>query len=119
MLRAHIYADRAAAERAIAAINAARHPDGTEVVTLPDGTRERRPAKTWAHPVELDDGWWAVAYEERRLAAIEGREVTVRGERLRVPTAQGVSEIEIATDDAGDPVTREDGTLVLRERRLS
>lgn len=107
MLRAHVYAARAAAERAIAAIDAARHPDGTEELTLPDGTRERRPAKTWAHPVELDDGRWAVAYEERRLAAIAGREVTVQGERLRVPTAQGVSEIEIVTDENGDPVMRE------------
>ena len=145
MLKAHVYASEALARRAIAAIDAARHPDGTEEVTvlpgaralrdpavrarcveitLPDGTkrlgyRETRAAKTWAEPIELEDGRCAVPWREDRLAAIEGREVTVRGERLRVPRVQDMSEIEIATDDAGDPVTREDGTLVLRERRLS
>ena len=145
-MKAHIYATEAEARRAIAAIDAARHPDGTESVTicpsartlardpelrarcveitLPDGTkrlgyRETRAAKTWAHPIELEDGRFAVPYDPRRLAGLSDREVTVRGERVRVPRAQDVSEIEVATDEKGDPVTREDGTLVLRERRLS
>ena len=144
MIKAAIYADRAAAEKTIAAIDAARHPDGTELVTvlpglrslrdpavrarcaeitLPDGTtrlgyRERRPAKRWADPIDLDDGRCAVPWREDRLEAIEGREVTVRGERLRVPRAQDVSEIEIATDSDGEPIVR-DGRPVLRERVAS
>lgn len=109
MLKAHVYASRAFAERAIAAIDAARHPDGTEELTLPDGTRERRPAKTWAHPIELEDGRFAVPVSLRQLAAIEGREVTVRGERLHVPSAQDVVEIEAEEQP--------DGRVVLRERQ--
>jgi hypothetical protein len=143
VIRAAIYADRAAAEKAVAAIDAARHPDGTEeVIVVPSarahhadptlrercewidtpaagrvfGYRERRGAKTWAEPIDLDDGRCAVPWREDRLAALEGREVTVRGERVRVPRAQDVSEIEIATDDDGEPIVR-DGRAVLREKR--
>ena len=142
MLKAHIYASEALARRAIAAIDAVRHPDGTEQITvlpgvrdlrdpevrarcveitLPDGTvrlgyRERRPAKTWAEPIELEDGRCAVPWREDRLASIEGREVTVDGQRVRVPLAQDVSEIEIAADERGEPIVREDGSVVLRER---
>ena len=131
MLRAHIYAARAAAERAIAASDAARHPDGTEVVTvlpglrslrdpdvrarcveitLPDGTkrlgyRERRPAKTWSHPIELEDGRCAVPWKER-LSAIEGREVTVDGRRVRIPREDEATQIE--------PVELEKGKVVWR-----
>lgn len=115
MLKARIYATREDAERAISAIDAGRHPDGVEEVTLPDGTTERRPAKTWALPIELEDGRCAVPWKEC-LSALAGREVTVRGERLRVPRAQDVSEIEIATDD-GEPIVR-DGRPVLREKGL-
>ena len=142
MLRAHIYAARAAAERAIDAIDAAHHPDGTEQVTvlpgarslrdpavrarcveitLPDGTqrlgyRERRPAKTWAEPIELEDGRHAVPYREDRLAVLADREVTVGGQRLRVPRPDEAIDLEVATDENGDPITREDGSVVLRER---
>ena len=122
-MKAIVCATRDDADRVVAAIDAARCPDGTEeavrYVRGREVARERRPAKRWAEPVELEDGRVAVPWKDERLDAIAGREVTVRGERLRVPRVQDMSEIEIATDDAGDPVTREDGTLVLRERRLS
>lgn len=119
-MRAHTYATEAEARRAIAAIDAARCPDGTEervrYVRGREVSRERVPAKPWAEPIELDDGRFAVPVSPRKLTTIEGREVTVRGERVRVPRAQDVSEIEVATDDNGDPVTR-DGRPVLREKR--
>lgn len=108
MLRAHVYASRAAAERAIAAIDAARHPDGTEVVTLPDGTRERRPAKTWALPVELEDGRFAVPYEAQRLGPLADREVTVGGRRTRVPRAE--EAVDLDTEELPD------GRVVAREK---
>ena len=108
MLRAHIYAVRAVAERAIAAIDAARHPDGTEELTLPDGTRERRPAKTWALPIALEDGRFAVPYEAQRLGPLADREMTVGGQRVRVRRA----------DEAVDIETEEipDGRFVVREK---
>lgn len=109
MLRAHVYATRAGAERAVAVIDTARSPDGTEEVTLPDGTRERRPAKTWALPIELDDGRCAVPWKGERLTALSGREVTVRGERVRVPRADDVVELE--TEE------QPDGRVVVREKR--
>ena len=119
-MRATIYATRAEAEKAITAIDAARAPDGTEervrYVRGREVSRERVPAKPWAEPIELDDGRFAVPVSPRKLAAIEGREVMVRGERLRVPRAQDVSEIEIAADERGEPIVREDGSVVLRER---
>lgn len=110
MLRAHVYATRADAEHAIAAIDAARNPDGTEELTLPDGTRERRPAKTWAIPIELEDGRFAVAYKSARLAALADREVTVRGERVRVPRERDVVDLE--TEE------QPDGRVIVRERRV-
>ena len=122
-MRATIYNTREEAEKAISAIDAGRAPDGTEervrYVRGREVSRERVPTKPWSEPVELDDRRFAVPVSPRKLAAIEGREVTVRGEQLRVPRVQDVSDIEIATDEKGDPVTREDGTLMLRERRLS
>lgn len=105
MLRARIYATREDAERAISAIDAARHPDGMEEVRLPDGTTERRPAKTWALPIELEDGRFAVPWKER-LSAIEGREVTVRGERVRVPRAQDVVDLKTEEQPDGRVVVR-------------
>lgn len=145
MIKAAIYADRSSAQKAISAIDAARHPDGTEdVIVVPSardhradptlrercewidtpavgrvfGYRERRPAKRWADPIDLDDGRYAVPWREDRLASIAGREVTVRGELLRVPSAQDVREVEIATDAEGEPIMR-DGRPVLRERIAS
>lgn len=121
-MRAAIYNTREEAEKAIVATDAARAPDGTEervrYVRGREVSRERVPAKPWAEPVELDDGRWAVPVSPRKLAPIEGREVTVRGERVRVPRAQDVSEIEIATDDDGEPIVR-DGQPVLREKVAS
>jgi len=107
MLKASIYATREDAERAISAIDAGRHPDGVEEVTLPDGTTERRPAKTWALPIELEDGRCAVPWKEC-LSALAGREVTVQGRRVAVPRAEHVVELE-----------REevDGRTVVRDRR--
>lgn len=93
MLKVYVYASRAVAERAIAAIDAARHPDGIEELTLPDGTRERRPAKTWAHPIELGDGRFAVTAED--------------------PDAQDVSTIEMVLDANGEPVIY-DGRVAYR-----
>lgn len=143
MIKAVIYSTRQIAERAIEAIDVARHPDGTEeLIVVPSardhradptlrercewidtraagrvfGYQEIRAAKTWAEPIDLEDGRCAVEWREDRLASLAGREVTVRGERVRVPRAQDVSEIEIATDEKGDPIVR-DGRPVLRERR--
>lgn len=118
-MRATIYTTREEAEKAISAIDAARAPDGTEervrYVRGREVSRERVPAKPWAEPVELDDGRWAVPVSPRKLAAIEGVEVTVRGEQLRVPRVQDVSEIEIVTYEKGEPLVR-DGRPVLREK---
>lgn len=120
MKRAFIYPTRAEAERAIDALTEAHAPGGVETVRVVSGGRvvaeEVRPAKPWAEPIELDDGRWAVPVSPRKLAAIEDREVTVGGERVRVPRAQDVSEIEVATDAEGDPIVR-DGRPVLREKR--
>jgi hypothetical protein len=110
LMKSHIYAARKAAERAIAAIDAARNPDGTEEVTLPDGTREIRPAKTWAFPLELEDGRWAVTWEDRRLGPIAEREVTVgNGQRVRVPRAEDVEELEIEEQPDGRVIVRAKG----------
>lgn len=120
MNRALIFATRAAAERAIDALTEAHAPGGVETVRVISRGRvvseEQRPAKPWAEPIELDDGRFGVPISPRKLATIAGREVTVRGERVRVPRAQDVSEIEIATGDDGEPIVR-DGRPVLRERR--
>ena len=131
MLKAHIYATDTEARRAIRAIDEARHPDGTEwitvlpgaralrdpelrarcvEITLPDGTkrlgyRERRPAKTWSHPIELEDGRCAMPWKER-LSAIEGREVTVDGRRVRIPREDEATQLE--------PVELENGKVVWR-----
>ena len=96
-------------------------PPTAQFATLPDGTqrlgyRERRPAKTWAEPIELEDGRHAVPYREDRLAVLADREVTVGGQRLRVPRPDEAIDLEVATDENGDPITREDGSVVLRER---
>lgn len=88
----YIYLTRDEAELAIAAIDAARHPDGTEEVTLPDGTRERRTAKTWTFPVELEDGRWAVA-------AVD-------------PDTPDVRTIELMVDENGEPVIINDRALI-------
>lgn len=109
MLKAYVLRTRVLADRVVAAIDNARNPDGTEEVRLPNGSRERRPATTWAIPTELDDGQFFVPYEERRLGSIAGREVTVRGERIRVPTLADVVDVEI--------VEQPDGSIVKRERR--
>lgn len=120
MNRALVYPTRAAAERAIDALTEAHAPGGVETVRVVSRgvvvSEEQRPAKRWAEPVELDDGRFAVTVSPRKIAMIAGREVTVRGERVRVPRAQDVSEIEIATDD-GEPIVR-DGRPVLREKGL-
>lgn len=119
-MRAFIYPTRAGAERAIDALTEAHAPGGVETVRVVSRGRvfseEQRPAKPWAEPVELEDGRFAVTVSPRKLAAIAGREVTVGGERVRVPHGQDVSEIEIATDEKGDPLVR-DGRSVLREKR--
>lgn len=93
-MRVHIYATRELAQNAIAAIDAARNPDGTEEVTLPDGTRERRAAKAWAFPIELEDGRWAVT-------AVD-------------PDAPDVRTIEPVLDESEEPVIV-DGRVVMRE----
>lgn len=116
MKRALIFATRAAAERAIDALTEAHAPGGVETIRVISGgvvvSEEVRPAKRWAEPIELEDGRFAVPVSPRKLSAIEGREVTVRGELLLVPRARDVSEIEIVTDDEGEPIVRDK----LRER---
>lgn len=133
MLKAHLYATEALARRAIAAIDTARHPDGTEQVTicpsaralardpelrarcveitLPDGTtrlgyRERRPAKTWAEPLEMQNGDWGVPYEARRLAAFADVEVVVDGVTVRIPRENGSTTLK--------PVELPNGSTVWR-----
>lgn len=93
-MRVRIYATRDLAQAAIDAIDAARNPLGTEEATLPSGAIETRPAKTWAHPLELQDGRFAVTAED--------------------PDAQGVSTIEMVLDADGEPIIR-DGRVVMRE----
>ena len=63
MLIGWVNATEARARDLIAAIDAELGP--TEVVRIPDGTLETRPRKTWARPIALVDGTWAVAFEER------------------------------------------------------
>lgn len=99
---AWIYATEAEARRAIAAIDGAL--GSTEVVRLPDGRAETRPRKTWAHPVPLRDGTWAVPYKPR-LASVTDRTVRVDGTNERVKRAD--ETIAIASDDRED--TREEG----------
>lgn len=119
MTRAIIYPTRAEADRAIDALTEAYAPGGIETVRVVSRGRvvseEVRPAKPWSELIELGDGRWAVPVSPRKFAAIEGREVTVRAERVRVLRAQDVSEIEIATDDDGEPIVR-NGRPVLREK---
>lgn len=93
-MRVRIYATQGLAQAAIDAIDAARNPSGTEEVTLPSGAIETRPAKTWAHPIELEDARFAVTAED--------------------PDAQGVSTIEMVLGANGEPVIR-DGRVVMRE----
>lgn len=90
----HIYATRELAQGAIDTIDAARNPDGTEDVTLSNGSIETRPAKTWAHPIELEDGRFAVTAED--------------------PNAEGVSKIVMVLDAEGEPVILND-RVVMRE----
>lgn len=58
-----IYSSAEEAAAAIALVDAARHPDGTEPVRVA-GEVVTRPAKTWAVPVELLDGRYAVTWHE-------------------------------------------------------
>jgi len=74
VLIAHVYGTELDARRAIRTIDAARGP--TEVLTL-DGRSWEAPTKTWAHPVELRNGTWAVPWKGDRLRAIEGVAVRV------------------------------------------
>lgn len=105
MLTAHVYPTHLDAERAIAAIDAARNPDGTEEVTLPDGTRTRRLAKVWSRPIELEDGRFAVTWSAR-LAEFSGQEVEVDGELFTIP--DGADAVELET------VEIEEGVFVVR-----
>lgn len=95
-MRAAIYATAAEAQDAIDAIDKARGP--TETVRLPDGTLETRPTKTWARPVQLRDGRFAVPLEERvealggRTERVEDRDVTIPRLRDAVVVRDGDRE---------------------------
>lgn len=75
-------ATAAAALRLVAAIDA--ELGATEVVRLPSGELETHPRKTWAIPIELSDGSFAVPWKAR-LASIEGRSRDVGGAATRIP----------------------------------
>lgn len=113
MTRGFIYPTRLLAERTIDALTEAHAPSGVETVRVVSRGRvvseETRPAKRWAEPVELEDGRFAVPVSPRKLAGIADREVTVGGQRVRVPRA----------DEAVDLETEElpDGHVIVRERR--
>lgn len=76
-----IYATQAEALRAVAAIDALFGP--TEVLRTPAGL-VTRPRLTWAIPIALRDGTWAVPVKPR-LSAVEGRATTVGGQQVTVP----------------------------------
>lgn len=69
---------------AIAAIDAAR--GATEELRLPTGEIVTRPRKTWALPIPLKDGTFAVPHKPI-LDAVAGRAVTVRGTRVVVKSS--------------------------------
>lgn len=80
---------RASAQLVIDAIDAQRPP--TETLERRLGGRVVEtvevPRKTWALPVELDDGTWGVPFPARKVQpGWEGRVVSVRGIPTRIPT---------------------------------
>lgn len=88
-MRVIVLDTEADARRLIRAIDAIR--GATETLTVIDrgrvvGTRSA-PAKTWAEPVPLRDGRWAVPCSLRRWAAFAGRQRTIDGVVTRVPSA--------------------------------
>lgn len=87
-----------AAQRVIDAIDAELGP--TEELRLPDGATVTRPRKTWAVPIELRDGRYAVPHKPR-LGAIEGRSRDVRGIATRIPT--GAEAVTVADGDRTPP----------------
>lgn len=78
-----VFLTEAEARKAIAAIDAARAPSGTERLRGPDGVEYDAPVKPWAVPVRLRDGTFGVPFKPR-LRPIEGRVVDVRGEAVAV-----------------------------------
>ncbi|MCB9620441.1 MAG: hypothetical protein H6724_13470 [Sandaracinus sp.] len=72
---------------------------------------EQRPAKRWSELVELEDGRFAVPASPRKLTAIGGREVTVGGQRVRVPRAAEAVDLEAEEQP--------DGRVVVREKRVT
>ena len=91
-MQAWTYASREEAQLVIDAITLAQ--GATETLTL-DGVRFEHVRKTWAHPIELADGEWAVPHKAR-LDAIGGLDVVVRGEKVRVKPESARREIEDA-----------------------
>lgn len=96
-MRAHVYASEQQAQRVIDAIDAARGP--TELVRLPDGSLEERPTLTWAHPVPLTGGRWAVPVEER-VRALGGREVGQGAARVRIP--EHAEAVEVGDEERAE-----------------
>jgi hypothetical protein len=105
---AWIYATEQEGRDLVAAIDAARGP--SEDVRLPDGTIEARPRTTWAHPIPLRDGTFAVPYKPR-LDRVVDRTETVRGEQVRIPRAD-----ETRTVTSEERADGEDETAAPRER---
>jgi hypothetical protein len=91
-MQAWTYATQAEARLVIDAITLAQ--GATETLTL-DGVSFTAPRKTWAYPIELLDGTWAVPHK-KRLDAIGGIDVVVRGEKVRVKPEAAQREIEDA-----------------------
>lgn len=89
-ISAWVYATQDEAQLVIDAITQAQ--GATEILT-PSSVSFKAPRKTWAHPIELSDGTWAVPYG-RRLDVIAGLDVVVKGQSVRVLPERARQAIE-------------------------
>ena len=70
-----VFPTREEAERAIAEIDAAL--GDTEVVRTPGGNLVEVPRRTWAIPIPLKDGTWAVPHKARIADVLRGDVVAI------------------------------------------
>lgn len=104
-VRGYLCATVDIARATIRAIDAARHPDGTEEVRLPNGSLERRAAKRWSLALGLADGTYLVPYKKAHIEPIAGRVVDVGSVPVRIPLE---TETVTRTEDQRDSNRDED-----------